>query len=196
MNKEEKETGIDDPFREISKYIKKLHNIDLSRLRMLIKDIITEKIEKEEENAEKIRLSKYFEKDYSRLTKFLEELFEHLRVYDLFTTEALNRINKDLNYDLLNIVKEVFKEMTSDSKLKSFFKKFTIKYMQGNLEFGLMYDAYIVVLDINDVIKDLFTTKIDSKRLAYNSKKSAESIKKFNDRLENCISKRTLFYFV
>jgi len=59
-----------------------------------------------------------------------------------------------------------------------------------------MDEAYIVALDIDDIIKNLKAKKIDSTRLAYTSKKSAESMKKFTDRLVNNLSERNFFTII
>lgn len=68
--------------------------------------------------------------------------------------------------------------MAIDLKLEGFFKEFTRNYLQGNIEFGVIYDAYMVALDINDFVKNLKTKKIDLIKLAYNSKKKwVESFK-------------------
>ena len=140
--------------------------------------------------------SYFHEIDFLGLTKFLENMFEHIKEFVAFTNEVVNRSKQNTSRSLLSIVEEVFKETGIELKLEGFFKEYTINYIQCKTEFGVMDDAYIVALDINDIIKNLKAKKIDSTRLAYTSKKSAESMKKFTDRLVNNISERNFFTII
>lgn len=117
-------------------------------------------------------------------------MFEHIKEFIAFANEVVNRSKQNTSRSLLSIVGEVFKETAIDLKLEGFFKEFTKKYILAKTEFGVMDEAYIVALDIDDIINNLKAKKIDSTRLAYNSKKSAESMKKFTDRLVNNLSER------
>lgn len=140
--------------------------------------------------------SYFHEIDFLGLTKFLENMFEHIKEFVAFTNEVVNRSKQNTRRSLLSIVEEVFKETAIDLKLEGFLKEFTKKYILAKTEFGVMDEAYIVALDIDDIIKNLKAKKIDSTRLAYTSKKSAESMKKFTDRLVNNLSERNFFTII
>jgi len=170
--KDKEEAEIVNSFQELADQYEKLQNVDLSNLSKLIKDRLKELIEEAEGNSEKVRLAKMYDIDFLGLTTFLKKFFEHIKEFVKFTNEVVNMSKQNPSRNLLDVAEEVFKETRIDLKLEKFFKQFTIDYTRGTLEFGVIIDAFVVALDINDIIKNLKAEKIDSTRVAYNSKKS------------------------
>ena len=178
-DKEEVELIIS--FQELVSQFEKLQAIDLSNLSELIFDTI---------------VYPRYDIDFIGLTNFLEKYFEHIKEFVRFIDKVVNIYKQNPSHSLLNILDEVFKETWDDLKWKGFFRSYTQKYIQGETEFGVMHIAYIPALGIDDIIKNLRSEKIDLTRVAYNSKKSAGSLKKFVDFFVDSITNRKFNLFI